>query len=317
MLIRIAALSFTVCLVTGCSTPINAPLTGNSTQAAKAQALKLDATALAQSPTVAPDRQNQLVNQGFGEGNEAGRRGFASDPNVGVKFYNLTDPAEQKIYIDAYNNGYAQGKAGQPTTTPPTTSSSVSPDRKAELQRLGGQDGRNDAQSNSAANPNRGIFIFGLTDPLEKQIYTAAYNAAYQQSPTTPTSDRLSALKQQGYSEGANDAQLNAPKDPNKGINRLNLVNNAERLAYTNGYNSGYQKIALPITRKRLADLRQQGYNDGDADAKANLPQDPNRGSTLVSLVNATERRAYTNGYNDGYQAFAQQGQSPGSVVLW
>jgi hypothetical protein len=245
MLIRIAVLSSALCIVTGCSTPISTPSFGNSTQAAKSQALPLNAPTFPKSQKFATARQNQIADQGYRDGYEDGNGGSSSNPSIGIAAQNLTDPAEQKIYTDAYNNGYAQGKGNQTSTPTPTPTGSISPDRRTELQQRGRQDGLNDAQSGFAANPGSFIAALGLTDPTEIRIYTTAYNNGYQRqppiTPTTPTPEQLTQVRQQGYNDGYNDAQSNFPQDPNRGITLLGLVSNAEKQAYTNRYNKGYQ----------------------------------------------------------------------------
>lgn len=247
MLIRIAALSLALFVVTACSVPISTPIAKNSTQTANSKASKLTTALPPQSQRFATDRENQLDTQGYRDGYEDGSGGFPSNPNIGLVNQNLTDPGEQKIYTDAYNRGYAQGKGESPSPSPsPSPTSSVSPDRRAELQRRGYQDGSSDVQSGFAANPGSGITALGLTDPTEIRIYTNAYNAGYQRRPSpspTPTLSpgRLSELRQLGYNDGYADAQSNLPQNVSRGINLLGLVNVRERQAYTNGYRNGYQ----------------------------------------------------------------------------
>ena len=254
MLIRIAVLSSALCIVTGCSTPISTPLSGNSTQATKTQALQLNAPTFPKSQKFATDRENQVADWGYREGYEDGVGNFPSNPGIGSAAHNLTSTAEQKIYTDAYNNGYAQGKSGAsptPTLTPtptPTPSGSISPDRRAVLQRRGRQDGLNDAQSGFAANPGSGITALGLTDPTEIRVYSTAYSNGYQQQPSptptpTPTLSpgQLAQIRQQAYNDGYSDAQANFPQDPSRGITLLGIVSNAEKQAYTKRYNRGYQ----------------------------------------------------------------------------
>jgi hypothetical protein len=157
--------------------------------------------------------------------------------------------ADQQIYRQEYNRGYdsVTPVSPTPTVTPtPTPTGSVTPARRAELEQRGYQEGYADAQAKQASNPDRGIFILVLTDPTEKQIYTAAYNTGYSQqlspSPSPSSSPgRLSQLRQQGYKDGYDDAQRNFPQDAGRGIGLLGLVNAAEQQAYTTGYSSGYQ----------------------------------------------------------------------------
>lgn len=263
MLIRIAALSFALFVVTGCSVPISTPTAKNSTQTTKSQTSRLTTAPPPKSQRFASDRENQLDDQGYRDGYEDGSGGFPSNPNIGLVNQNLTDPTEQKIYTDAYNRGYAQGKGEQPSPSPsPSPTSSVSPDRRAELQRRGYQDGSSDVRSGFASNPGSGIAALGLTNPTEIQIYTNAYNAGYQRRPTPSPSPQPT------------------------------------------------------ISPGRLSELRQQGYNDGYADAQSNFPQDVSRGINLLGLVNARERQAYTNGYRSGYQAYLSSQQPPANV-LW
>ena len=208
------------------------------------------------------DRQNQIANRGYNEGYEDGAGGFPASPNVGVTNQNLTDPTEQKIYTDAYNRGYADGRGQQSSPSPtstvspsptstvsPSPTSTVLPERRAELQRRGYNDGRNDAESGFAANPGSGIAALGLTNPAERQIYTTAYNSGYQRqsspspSPSPTVSPGLLAqVRQEGYNDGYADARSNFSQDANRGINLRGFVTPAERRAYANGYNSGYQQ---------------------------------------------------------------------------
>ncbi|MBW4473160.1 MAG: hypothetical protein KME45_22695 [Stenomitos rutilans HA7619-LM2] len=250
MLIRIAAFSFALFIVTGCSVPISTPTAKSSNQATNSQTSRQTTALPPKSQRFASDRQNQLDEQGYRDGYEDGSGRFPSNSNIGLVSQNITDEAEKKIYIDAYNRGYAQGKGEQPSPSPsPSPTSSVSPDRKAELQRRGYQEGSIDAQSNFASNPGSGIAALGLTNPTEIQIYTDAYNAGYQQRPSpspsplpTISPGRLSELRQQGRNNGYADAQANLPRDPNNGINQLGLVTAREQQAYTNGYRNGYQE---------------------------------------------------------------------------
>lgn len=263
MLIRIAALSFALFVVTGCTIPKSTPIAKSSAPTTSTQMSRQTTALPPRTQRFASDRQNQLDEQGYRDGFEDGSGGFPSNSNIGLVSQNITDEAEKKIYIDAYNRGYVQGKGEQPSPSPsPSPTSSVSPARRAELQRRGYQDGLNDVQSNFAFNPGSGIAALGLTDSTEIQIYTDAYNAGYQRRPTPSPSP-------------------------------------------------------LPtISPSRLSELRQQGYNDGFADAQSNFPQDTSRGITRLGLVNASERQAYTNGYRSGYQAYLNSQQPPGNV-LW
>ncbi|MBD2037076.1 hypothetical protein H6F76_19080 [Leptolyngbya sp. FACHB-321] len=254
---KASILTLALLLVTGCGTLLpsrSAP----STQTSKQQVAPLNTSPSARSsPPVQrynSDRQNQIATQGYNDGYEDGAGGFPASPNVGVANQNLTDPTEQKIYTDAYNRGYADGKGQQsspsPTTTvSPSPTSTVLPQRRAELQRQGYQDGRNDAESGFAANPGSGITALGLTNPTERQIYTTAYNSGYQRQPSpspspspTVSPGLLAQLRQDGYNDGYADARLNASQDANRGINLRGLVTAAEQRAYANGYNSGYQQ---------------------------------------------------------------------------
>jgi len=269
--VKATVFSVTLLMVTGCSTLSPTLLADQSTQATKPQTAKLNTASLLAQASPLPqasqpfltDRQNQLNTSGYNEGNEAGRRGLPSTPSIGIGFYKLTDLAEQTIYTNAYNRGYADGKGSLPPTNIPPTNT-VSPARRAELQQKGKQEGANDAQpgANLAANPESGIAALGLTDPTEIQIYTAAYTAAYQQA---------------------------SRPQPTK-----------------------------PLTVARLNQLKQQGYNDGYADAQANLPQAPGGSTTYPSLVSVTEQQAYTNSYNAGYQHYLALVQpSPITGALW
>lgn len=259
-------LALTLFLVTGCGTLLPAQ-SDQPTQISKQQVAPLNTTpSTRSSPPLQrfnSDRQNQIATQGYNDGYEDGVGGFPSSPSVGVANQNLTDPTEQKIYTDAYNRGYADGRGQQSSPSPspssspsPSPTSTVLPERRAELQRQGYQDGTNDAQSGFAANPGSGIAALGLTNSIEKQIYTTAYNSGYRRQSSASPSPSPSPTVSPGL----------------------------------------------------LAQLRQEGYNDGYADAQANFSQDATRGINLRGLVIAAERQAYTNGYNSGYQQYAQQG---------
>lgn len=258
-MVKASILALALFLTTGCGTllPTRSDL---STQGSKQQVAPLNTTPSARrSPPVQrynSDRQNQIANRGYNEGYEDGAGGFPASPNVGVANQNLTDPTEQKIYTDAYNRGYADGRGQQPSPSPsptttvlpsPSPTSTVSPERRAELQQRGYQDGRNDAESSFAANPDSGIAALGLTNPIERQIYTTAYNSGYQRQPSptpspTVSPGLLAQLREEGYNDGYADARLNFSQDANRGINLRGLVTPTERQAYTNGYNSGYQQ---------------------------------------------------------------------------
>ena len=260
---KASILALALFLVTGCGTLLP-NRSDSSTQASKQQVAPLNTTPSARASAPVQrfnsDRQNQIATQGYNDGYEDGAGGFPSSPSVGVANQNLTDPTEQKIYTDAYNRGYADGKGQQSSPSPsptrtvspspsPSPTSTVSPERRAELQRRGYQDGTNDVQSGFAANPGSGITALGLTNPTERQIYTTAYNSGYQRqssaspSPSPTVSPGLLAqLRQDGYNDGYADARLNASQDANRGINLRGLVTAAEQRAYANGYNSGYQQ---------------------------------------------------------------------------
>ncbi len=246
-------------LVTGCGSLLPTR-TDPSSQASKQQVAPLNTKPLARaSPPVQrfnSDRQNQIATQGYNEGYEDGAGGFPSSPSVGAANQKLTDPTEQKIYTDAYNRGYADGSGQQGSPSPTSTvspspsplpTSTVLPERRAELQRRGYDDGTNDIQSGFAANPDSGIAALGLTNATERQIYTTAYNSGYQRQPAltpspTVSPGLLAQLREDGYNDGYADARLNASQDANRGINLRDLVTPAERQAYANGYNRGYQQ---------------------------------------------------------------------------
>ena len=241
--VKASILALALFLPTGCGTLLPSR-SDPSTQVSKQQVAPLNTTPSARaSPPLQrynSDRQNQLADQGYSDGYGAGYNGSPANPNAGSA--NLTDPNEKTIYINAYNRGYPIGKAEQPSAPVPPTNT-VTPVRRTELQQKGKQDGIKDAQSGFAANPGSGIAA--LSDPTEIQIYTDAYNSAYQQqlSPTpTPSPGLLAQLKQDGYNNGYADAQANFSQDANRGINLRGLNAAAERQAYTNGYNSGYQQ---------------------------------------------------------------------------
>ena len=252
MLIRIAVLSFALCLVTGCSTPIgiapagNPSSTGNSTRSASFNTAQ---------KTTAPTAKSQRLEAG----ETPGLRGY----NDGYGDASVGDPrnpdrwlpqlgfsaADQQTYRQEYNRGYDSVTTISPTPTlspSPTPTNSITPARRAELRQLGQQDGQRDRQSGFSFNPGSGITAWGITDSSEAQIYTAAYDAAYRQTsqPSTITPERRAELRQQGDNDGYNDAQLNLPQDTNRGITRLSLVNATEQRAYINGYNSGYKRFS-------------------------------------------------------------------------
>lgn len=244
--VKATVLSLALLMVTGCSTLSSTLPANQSTQATKPQTSKLNTSFLSQaspkSQRFASDRQNQLDDQGYSDGYGAGYNGSLASPNVGSA--NFTDPTEKTIYIDAYNRGYAIGKAEQPSTPSPVPTNTVTPARRAELQQKGNQDGGKDAGLNNAANPGSGIAVLGLTDPTEIQIYTDAYNAGYQQRTPTPTTSpgQIAQLRQQGNQDGYADAQSNLPKDASRTSNFQGLITAAEQRTYTNGYNDGYQR---------------------------------------------------------------------------
>ncbi|MBW4581736.1 MAG: hypothetical protein KME42_19390 [Tildeniella nuda ZEHNDER 1965/U140] len=255
-MIRTAILSVALCLATGCTTTTTTPSARNSAPAANPQSSRQTTALPPKSQRFASDRQNQLDDQGYRDGYEDGMGGFPSNPAIGIANQNLTDPAEQKIYTDAYNRGYTQGKQPSPSPSP---TDSISPDRRAELQRLGYQNGLTDAQSGFAANPGSGVAALGLTNATEIQIYTNAYNAGYQRQPSpspSPTTSpgRLTQLRQQGYQDGYTDARSNFPQDAGRGISLLGLVSATEQQAYTNGYNSGYRAYT-PVVQPPLPDV--------------------------------------------------------------
>jgi|GEM_PF-1519658 len=248
MLIRIVFLSLVLAVVTGCNRSSTSPPATNSTRSTSFNAPQttIAPTAKAQrlEPGVTPAVRG--FNDGYGDATVPDPR----NPDRWLPELGFT-AADQQIYRQEYNRGYDSVAPISPTPTP---TASVSPDRKAELQRRGYQEGSNDVQSGFASNPGSGITALGLTNPTEIQIYTGAYNAGYQRQPSpsplpapTISPGRLSQLRQQGYQDGYNDAQANFPQDASRGINLAGLVNAAEQQAYTNGYNSGYQASQQPL----------------------------------------------------------------------
>ncbi|PSB29462.1 hypothetical protein [Stenomitos frigidus] len=240
MLIRIAVLSFALCLVSGCSTPIATSPAGNSPRSASFNTAQ---------KTTAPTATSQRLAAGETPASRGYSDGYGdatiSDPRNPDRWLPQLgfSAADQQIYRQEYYRGYDSVTTISP---PPPPTGSISPDRKAELQRRGRQDGLSTAQSGFDANPGQGITALGLTDPTEIRIYTTAYNNGYQRQPSpTPAPtlppQQLAQVRQQGYNDGYNDAQSNFPQDTNRGITLLGLVNNAEQRAYTNGYNNGYQ----------------------------------------------------------------------------
>ncbi|MBC7971918.1 MAG: hypothetical protein H7Z11_17645 [Verrucomicrobia bacterium] len=249
MLIRIVFLSLVLAVVTGCDRSSTSPPATNSTRSTSFNAPQttIAPTAKAQrlEPGVTPAVRG--FNDGYGDATVPDPR----NPDRWLPELGFT-AADQQIYRQEYNRGYdsVTPVSPTPTLTPiPTPTGSITPARRAELEQRGYQEGYEDAQAKQASNPERGIFILGLTDLTEKQIYTAAYNTGYRQTsrPPTITPERRSQLRQQGYQEGYAEAQANAPQDASRGAGFAGLVNAAEQQAYTNGYNSGYQASQQPL----------------------------------------------------------------------
>ena len=237
----------------------------------------------------------------------------------------------------------ATSQSSRLTTALPPRSQQYASASQNQIDDQGYRDGYEDGVGNFPSNPSIGIANLNLTDPTEQRIYTDAYNRGYAQgkgqqpSPSPSISPSISPspsptgtiisparrqeLRQRGYQDGTRDVQSNFAPNPNSGIQALGLTDPAEIQIYTNAYNAGYQRQPSPspsptISPGRLSELRQQGYNDGYADAQSNFPQDASRGINRLGLVNAREQQAYTNGYRNGYQAFVSS-QQPVPDSLW
>ncbi|XHX80489.1 MAG: hypothetical protein RBJ76_11330 [Stenomitos frigidus ULC029] len=213
-------------------------------------------------------------------------------------------------------------------------------DQQNQIATQGYNDGYEDGAGGFPSSPSVGIANLNLTDPTEQKIYTDAYNRGYAdgrgqspspspgQSPSpspTPTSTVLPArraeLQRKGRQEGFKDAQSGFAANPDSGIEALGLRDPAEIEIYTNAYNAGYRQQPSPsptptLSPGALAQLRQQGSDDGYADAQANLPQDADRGINLRGLNTTAERQAYTSGYNEGYQRYLRD-QNPVDGGMW
>lgn len=191
MLIRIAVLSFALCLVTGCSTPIATSPATNLTKSASFNTLQKTNAPTARSQRLEAGETPGL--RGYNDGYGDATAGAPRNPDQWLPQLGFS-AADQQIYRQEYNRGYDSVPRTSPTLTPtptptstltPTPTStptnSVLPARQAQLRQWGKQDGQRDIQSHFSYNPGVGITTFGLTDPTEVQIYTAAYDAAYRQ----------------------------------------------------------------------------------------------------------------------------------------
>ncbi|XGV97385.1 MAG: hypothetical protein ACAF41_32280 [Leptolyngbya sp. BL-A-14] len=244
----------------------------------------------------------------------------------------FTAPSAQKT------TPIAAAQSSRLTTALPPRSQRYASASQNQIDDQGYRDGYEDGVGNFPSNPSIGIANLNLTDPTEQGIYTDAYNRGYAQgkgqqpspspsfspSPSpigTVSPARRRELRQRGYQDGTRDVQSNFGSNPSSGIAALGLTDPNEIRIYTNAYNAGYQRQPSPspspiVSPGRLAELRQQGYNDGDADARSNFPQDASRGINRLGLVTAREQQAYSNGYRNGYQAFVNS-QQPIPNSLW
>ncbi len=65
------------------------------------------------TPTIPAERRYQLVRLGYRAGYARARAGLAAESNAGIGSLGLTNPTEQRVYLNAYTRGYSQYRIDQ------------------------------------------------------------------------------------------------------------------------------------------------------------------------------------------------------------
>ena len=233
-----------------------------------------------------PGRREQLEQQGNRDGYQAGRTGLDANPRTGITALGLTDPAEQKVYSDAYSNGFLQarlelGIGGSPTTSPTTSSTPIT----SPIATI---------SPAPTLSPTVGISPTPTTTPA-----------------ATISTERRTQLAQQGYQDGYARATTELGTAPQIGIGRLGLINSTEQRIYSSAYTRGYNQYGInqasqtaTTSAQRRYQLVRLGYRAGYARARAGLAVEPNAGLNRLGLTDPNEQRVYSNAYNRGYSRF-------------
>lgn len=133
-----------------------------------------------------------------------------------------------------------------------------------------------------------------------------------------------------GYGDGTGDAEVNAPRNPDRWLPQLNFTE-ADQQAYREGYYRGYDSVKPPsssptvspspsptaspsITTARVAELQRWGKEDGANDAAAGFAANPGAGILSKGITIPAEQTIYTSAYNNAYQQQPAPAPSPTQI---
>lgn len=135
-----------------------------------------------------------------------------------------------------------------------------------------------------------------------------------------------------GYGDGVGDAEVNAPRNPDRWLPQLNF-SEADQQTYREAYYRGYDSVKPPssspttspsptpspttsssITAARIAELQRWGKEDGTGDAAASFAANPGAGILSKGITIPAEQTIYTSAYNNAYQQQPVPSTSPTQI---